>query len=97
MATDSVINEQQQDLSGSRLGKIPNLDPQRIAASDTGKRPARKRTRKWSPNGRNYKRLAGDAPLFVRWDDGTVEKLTQEERAMINFTRSLPEDLRKEY
>lgn len=52
------------------------------------------RHRPLAPNGRTYRLLAGDYPRFMLNDDGTVDWLTHEERAILQFYRRLPADLR---
>ncbi|MGH8074949.1 MAG: hypothetical protein ACREO4_12925 [Lysobacter sp.] len=43
-----------------------------------------------------YKRLAADYPHFMINEDGSVEELTHQERAILQFYRRLPADLRPE-
>lgn len=54
-------------------------------------------SRQLSPNGRVYKEMAGDYPRFVMHPDGTLDELTHQERAFLQFFRCLPADLRPEF
>lgn len=56
-----------------------------------------KRSRPLAPNGRVCKQLAGDYPRFVLLKDGSVDELTHQERAILNFRRALPDDLKPEF
>lgn len=61
-----------------------------MATAPTATRP-RRRLR--SPNSRVYQLLAGDYPHFMLNDDGSIEALTHQERAILQFWRQLPADL----
>lgn len=54
------------------------------------------RRRRLSPNGRVYRKLAGNFPHFILMEDGSVDQMTHEERAFLRFRRILPDDLRAE-
>ena len=55
------------------------------------------RIKRYKPNGTHYRKLAGDYPRFFIREDGSVDELTHQERALLQFRRCLPEDLRPEY
>jgi len=55
-----------------------------------------KRARRLAPNGRVFRKLAGNMPHFMLMEDGSISPLTHEERAFLRFTRSIPDDLRAE-
>lgn len=50
-----------------------------------------------SPNGRVFRRLAGDVPAFSLNEDGTLEEMTYEEAFTIRFMRWLPEPMQRDF
>lgn len=56
-----------------------------------------KRLRRISLNGRIVKKMAGNFPLFIQRDDGTLDELTNAQRALLRFYRALPDDLRPQF
>lgn len=51
----------------------------------------------YSKNGRVAKDLAGDFPRYMVGKDDDIIELTHFERAMLKFSRALPEDLSADF
>jgi hypothetical protein len=49
------------------------------------------------PNGRVFRRLAGEVPCFTITKDGDIEERTYEEAFIVRFMRWLPETMQKEF
>lgn len=49
------------------------------------------------PNGRVFRRLAGEVPCFTITEDGSIEERTYEEAFIVRFMRWLPAPMQKEF